>query len=49
MEITSARVGFESRMGKIYSWDLVWADLARAIREGDMYPEEMPDECFDII
>ncbi len=49
MNVTTSRVELDSRSGNIYPWDLLWADLARAIKEGEMYPEEMPDECFDII
>ncbi len=29
-------------------WDTLLADLARIIREDELYPEEMPLECFDI-
>ncbi len=32
----------------IPSWDRLLADLAEIIREYNMYPEEMPWECFDV-
>ncbi len=30
------------------SWDKLMADWATIIRENDLYPEEMPWECFDV-
>ncbi len=31
------------------SWNRLLADLAKIIREDNMYPEEMPWECFDVV
>ncbi len=41
--------GKECKASNMPAWDRLMSDLADIIREDDMYPEEMPWECFDVV
>ncbi len=44
----TSRKNKEPRKGGIPSWDALFTDVARIIGENSMYPEEMPDENFEV-
>ncbi len=44
----SSRKNKEPRKASFPSWDALFTDVARIIGEDLMYPEEMPDEHFEV-
>ncbi len=48
IQLNGESVGRECDQSCMPSWDQLLADIAEIIREDQMYPEEMPWECFDV-